>query len=614
MSAFSNFGETPFPDDIKHSQKMRYAGFTIHSEYISMRDGIKLAITYCLPKDLPANQKLPTALFLTRYWRTVQLRFPLNRIFSETYGNRPVTELFTGRGYAIIYVDCRGTGASYGTRPFPFSLVEILDVNDITNWVIQQPWSNGEVVTFGISYVGTMAELTARNKHPALKAIAPLHCLFDAYTEVANPGGIYDNAFMTMWSQLGRGLDQNNSRALRKLSRLTWLLTQGVKPVKSDIDQKMLVEATQEHLGNVYVHEICQNNPYRDDEMRVDDISYAYDIISIFSYQKEIEESSVPYYNLCSWFDSGYSDGVIKRFQTFRNSGIFVLGDWNHGFLSTANTFNPKKKIIPVRSDKEARAKIYHHLIDFFDRCLKGDVPSEKTLYYYTLGEEKWKKTHEWPPRGYKMQRWFSGTNNSLTTKEPTERSGVDNYIVDFNATTGNRNRWWALLALPVDYSNRTEQDKLCLSYTSDPLNKDTEISGHAIVSLYLSSTHEDGAIYVYLEDVDNHGNVTYLTEGQLRFIHRKISSEKPIYLVNIPYHSFKKEDAQPMVPGEITKIEFGLLPISALIRKGHRIRVAISCHDKDTFRRYPVEGNPTISIERNTDYSSFIDLPIITK
>jgi putative CocE/NonD family hydrolase len=614
MNDFSNIGETPFPDDIIHSQKMLFTGFTIHSEYISMRDSIKLAITYCLPKDLPTNQKLPTALFLTRYWRTVQLRFPLNRIYPETYGNRPMTELFTGRGYGIIYVDCRGTGASYGTRPFPFSLDEILDVNDISDWVIKQPWSNGEVVTFGISYVGTMAELTARNKNPLLRAIAPLHCFFDAYTEVSNPGGIYDNAFMTMWSHLGRGLDQNNSRALRKLSFLTWLLTKGVKPIKSDIDQKMLHEVTKEHLENVYVHEICQDNPYRDDELTVGDSTYTYDIISIFSYQKEIEESSVPYYNLCSWYDSGYSDAVIKRFKTLKNPGIFVLGDWNHGFLSTANTYNPKKKIIPVKSDKEARAKIFHHLIDFFDRCLKEDGPSEKTLYYYTIGEERWKKTHMWPPQGHTMQRWFFRANNSLKSTEPEERSGVDNYIVDFNATTGNRNRWWTLLTFPVDYSNRTEQDKLCLTYTSEPLNKDIEITGNAIISLYLSTTHEDGAIYVYLEDVDNLGNVTYLTEGQLRLIHRKFSLEKPPYQINVPYHSFKKEDAQPMVPGEVTKIEFGLLPISALIRKGHRIRVAISCHDKDTFRRYPAEGNPTISIERNSDYTSFVDLPIITE
>jgi hypothetical protein len=55
------------------------------------------------------------------------------------------------------------------------------------------------------------------------------------------------------------------------------------------------------------------------------------------------------------------------------------------------------------------------------------------------------------------------------------------------------------------------------------------EITGHPVVTLYVTSTAKDGAFYVYLEDVDENGKVTYVTEGQLRPLHRKVSNEIPI-------------------------------------------------------------------------------------
>lgn len=59
-------------------------------------------------------------------------------------------------------------------------------------------------------------------------------------------------------------------------------------------------------------------------------------------------------------------------------------------------------------------------------------------------------------------------------------------------------------------------------------------------------------------------------------------------------------------------EISFGFLPTSVLIRKGHRIRVAIAGADKDTFNRYPEEGIPTYNIKRNKYHASYIDIPVI--
>ena len=140
------------------------------------------------------------------------------------------------------------------------------------------------------------------------------------------------------------------------------------------------------------------------------------------------------------------------------------------------------------------------------------------------------------------------------------------------------------------------------------------EITGHPVVSIFITSTHTDGAFYVYLEEIDEKGKVTYLTEGQLRALHRRVSSEQSPTKLPVPYHSFTKKDAMPLVPGQIAEFKFALQPISVLVKKGHRLRVAIAGHDKGTFIRVPAEGTPTIAVQRNPRGLSSIELPVVKK
>jgi putative CocE/NonD family hydrolase len=203
--------------------------------------------------------------------------------------------------------------------------------------------------------------------------------------------------------------------------------------------------------------------------------------------------------------------------------------------------------------------------------------------------------------------------NHTLASFAPTDRSGADAYMIDFEATTGTQNRWHTEDGVtPVIYPDRAAMDKRLLTYTSDVLEHDMQITGHPIVTLYVTSTATDGAFFVYLEDIDAAGKVHYLTEGMLRGLHRKVSADVPPYKTTVPYHSFKRKDAAPLVAGEVTELTFGLLPTSVLIKKGHRIRVAIAGHDKDNFARIPAEGTPTITVAHDVMHASCIDLPVI--
>ncbi len=586
-------------------RKPSYDNYITSSTYLPMRDGVKIAVDINLPENLPLGEKISTILVQTCYWRVKKLRkgfkWLKNLLILLDFQKE-----FTSYGFAIVNADVRGTGASFGTRPYPWSEEEIKDNKDIVDWIISQPWSDGYVVTWGHSYLGTTAELVGVVNHPNVKGLVPMHNEFDPYLDIAFPGGIMHKTFINDWSFYINRLDQNTTKGLGLLARL---FLKGVKPVESDKDKNFLKEAVYQHSLNTNVAEMAPHITFRDDNWN--DSGSTLKNFSVYRYKEEIEKLNVPIFCWGSWMDAGTANAIIERFLTFQNPQIGVIGAWTHAALWHASPYLPPKKREP-----EPPFKIQvQEWIRFYDACLKGEGISKNMIIYYTMGEEKWKKTSKWPPSYQTMQRWYFKKNNILSKLMPQENSGADDYEVNFKASTGKKNRWATQMGGgPVIYKNMVKEDKKLLTYDSDPLEEDIEITGYPIVILFLTSTHKDGAIFVYLEDVDEFGNVIYITEGLLRVIHRKISDETPPYNILVPYHSYKKKDALPLIPGEIAEIKFGLLPTSTLIRKRHRIRIAIAGADKETFARYPKEGNPTITIARNKNHASFIDLPIILK
>jgi putative CocE/NonD family hydrolase len=582
----------------------QYEGMTTQSVHVAMRDGVKIAVDVVLPRDLPATARIPALLSQTRYWRAMELRVPFKWFLKPEAVDpiyRDFEPFFASHGYAVVLVDVRGTGASYGTWPLPWAPDSIEDGREIVDWIVAQPWSNGNVGAYGISYLGTTAELLTALEHSAVKAVVPMFNHPDPYTDIAFPGGVFDERFIKDWGDTDYLLDNNVLPGIYPL--LSRLVVKGVKPVDGDSDRQQLREAVRAHAKNGHAFKLSQVVGYRD----------AVDYVSVHRLKTEIERSGTVIFGWGSWTDAGTADAVIRRFLTFENAQRAVIGAWDHGAR-----FNTSPYQSPGTPADPSTTKQQLEMLRFFDchlRDMENSVQSEKILFYYTMGEEKWKKTHVWPPEGTATQRWYLTEDNALSPIAPTGEVGSDTYTVDFEASTGEHNRWWEMGVFkgkPVIYTERAEAGRRLLAYTTPSLAKDTEITGYPIVTLYVTSTEADGAFYVYLEDIDENGQVTYVTEGQLRAIHRKISSDTPPYKLQVPYHSFKEADAMPLVPGETSEITFGLHPTSVLIRKGHRIRMGIAGHDKGTFVRLPAEGTPVISVARNRLQASYVDLPVV--
>jgi len=585
-----------------------YDGFTTQSLYITMRDGVKLALDLLLPKDLPAEEKIPALLIQTRYWRAEEFRLGLGWL--ERFFEPKALAFFVNHGYALVNLDVRGTGASFGTRRHEWDTEEIKDNTDIVEWIVAQPWSNGKVGGYGTSYSGNAAELLTSVGHPAVKAAIPRFGEFDSYLDIAFPGGIYLAGFLDKWSDASLDLDANRFPHAAGPIRF---LFKGVKPVDADGDRRLLQQAVDEHKANSPVSDMVQRITFRDDG--ADGDGPKLDDFNVHTFKQEIERSGAALYGWGGWFDAGTADAVIRRFMTYDNPQLGMVGPWNHGASQHASPYAPGK------------ADVTEHWIEhfrFFDHHLRGvdtGVMDEPLLIYFTVGEEKWKTTPTWPPEGSAPQRWHLAAGNALSPSAPDVRepqsneaeSGADEYSIDFEASTGTANRWHTQAGGgAVTYPDRAEQDLRLLTYTSPPLEADLEITGHPVVTLYVSSTHTDGAFFVYLEALDEAGAVTCLVEGQLRALHRAVSSETPPYAQFGPYHSFIKADAMPLTPGEVAELSFNLLPLSVLIKKGHRIRIAIAGADKDSFARIPAEGTPTITVARNKTHASFIDLPVV--
>ena len=542
------------------------------SFYLTMRDGVKIAVQLVLPKELPADRKIPAIMTMTRYWRARQDGQP--------------NAFFPSHGYATVFVDARGTGASFGVWKAPFSQEEAKDYSEVANWIVSQPWSNGKVGAIGNSYTGNTALWLASTMNPAVKAVIPRHYEFDLYAETPYPGGLLTDWLIKTWNEGNRQLDTNP----------------GVKLADEDVDQKLYREATKQRGENINVYAAAQQTTFRDDRT----FGATLDELSLHSYASSIEKSNVAINNWGGWFDASTADAVIKTFLMLQNYERAVIGPWNHGASQNAS---------PYQTDAAQRVMLNFEFLRFFDHYLKDvdtGLDNRKLMFYFTVGEGRWKVTDKWPIAGATTTSWYFNENNSLTTQKPA--AGEDRYTINFEATTGVKNRWHTQVGGEVVYPDRAEEDKKLLTYTSAPLEADVEITGHPVVSLFITSTHTDGAFFVYLEEIDENGRVTYLTEGELRALHRRVSGEPNPTKLPVPYHSFMKKDALPLKPGEVAELRFALQPISVLVKKGHRLRVAIAGHDKDTFIRVPPEGTPTISMLRSSRGLSRIELPVIKR
>jgi hypothetical protein len=600
-----------------------YDGTKRISDYLTLSNGTRLAYDLILPtkKGIPANSPLPVLFKYTPYLRTFTIfdqagkniiadLFNLGwkekaylrvRYWFDKQGNLmdPVFRTkylknMLKHGYAIIVVERPGTGASFGVMNASFE-VGAKEVNEILDWIAAQNWCDGNIGMYGDSFQAMIQFAAAASGNHHLKALFPTSSGFDMYSSVTYPGGVLNKTFASFfaWS--------------------TSFLEHVITPVDSDKDGSLLTQARKERGGSTLAKQSevwFRKFPFRD-SITSDGNKIWEGPGNLFPLLDRINQSGIPVYMTTGWYDlfSGADDM----------------------FLWYANLTVPRRLIVRPADHSEVEKTQFdldfgaevHRWFDYWLKGIDNGIMKEPPIYYYVMSDSKkgsWRTTAQWPLANQKLTRFYfsegktgsvaSINDGSLRPEPPGHKDTLDPYTVDYSTTSGKFSRWYAV-NWPRKYPDMRLNDQKALTYTTPSLEVDMEITGYPIVHLWLMTDAPDLDAFVYLEEVDGSGKSTYITEGNLRSSHRKLS-KAPYNNLGQPYHSHYESNLMPIPAKEPIELIFNLLSVSYRFHKGSRLRITVAFADADNFETPAIHPAPKLHLLRDMDHPSSIQLPIV--
>ncbi|CAE6714018.1 CocE/NonD family hydrolase [Paraburkholderia nemoris] len=571
------------------------------STYITMRDGCRLAADVYVPQGVDPAKAFPALLIFTPYYR----RFKTNGEVAEPApAASRYRDFFVVRGYAVVVVDVRGTGASFGTRDALRSPTERDDYREVAEWAVRQAWSNGILGSTGVSYVGAAACFLASTGHPAVKAIAPLFGVSDIYSEQLYPGGLLSKIWTGAYDQLMLAMDHDRRDLLGKFSYYTDPGLRGPQPVDEDVDGALLKAAINEHRSNFSLHDAAPEFAFRDEGM-LHDSELTLAACSPYHYLDQVSQE-LPIYSVSGWFDgAGYSNGAITRFLTRNNPrDRLLLGAWDHG---------ARTNVSPWREEAAPQFNLLAELLRFFDTHLLGlesGLADEAQIHYFNIHAEEWSSASTWPPK-HEPLRLELATGGLLSPV--TTAPDVTSYRVDFGVSTGSQTRYERLgAAATVDYyPDWTERCASMLNFETPALSCTTPIAGHPLANLRMSIDQGDASIFVYLSEVSSDGRVHYITEGMLRAIHRETATAPDDYVTVWPFRTYHRKDATSVDKGVVTEYSISLLPVAWTLGEGSRLRLSIAGADDGHFVAMPYGRPPMFDVHVGVG-GSFVVIPLL--
>ena len=310
-------------------------------------------------------------------------------------------------------------------------------------------------------------------------------------------------------------------------------------PVDDDKDGALAREAVKGHLANFRMPDFITEFKFRDDALPYDP-SFTSASFSPYNYLDEMPKD-VAVYAISGWMDgAGYANGTLSRFLTLPNAQRRVmLGPWDHGARVNAS---------PWRARVEPELPVLGEVLRFFDEHLAGrrhgaprrgpDPLFHRACRGMALGQEL--AAGERQPAVLHRAR------------PPARRGAAERRHV--GAVPGRLHGWAAGPRRATSASPASTRCRITPTgpsakrklpgFTTQPLDKPLEIAGHPVVSLWLSSSEPDAAVFVYLSEVEADGTSRYVTEGVLRAIHRAEAPAPRNYRTTWPWRSFARKDA----------------------------------------------------------------------
>ncbi len=584
------------------------------SVWVPMRDGVRLSTDVYLP--VTGEDRLPVILMRTPYDKRRQSLEP------GKGGNAEVA-MFVGQGFVVAVQDARGRFESQGVHRVSANARN--DGYDALTWIADQSWSNGEIGTYGCSYLGEVQYMLAAMNHPNHSAMIP------------QSGG----------GALGlRGRFFNfgiNHGGARELSTISWFLSgYGTRP-KPTIPSHM-PRAERIQLARYYPlsptlperdrAELFRTLPIIDIGTRAglppgdlrDFISHgpADQYWVDRGFLQEDDQIHVPALHVDSWYDKMIG-ATLRMFKLAQQNPDPTVADHQYAVISPSTHCGSEEltapTIVGTRELGDARSDHWNLYVRWFDYWLKGienGVTEMPHFSGYVMGKNEWQGRDDWPIPGTRFARHYlhsdGGANSrhgsgTLSTTAPGDEP-PDVYLYDPNTPVPSLGGSFCCFARavapagPHDHSD-IELRHDVLVYTSAVLDRGVEVTGPLEVVLYVSSSAKDTDFFAKLLDVYPDGTAYNLKESVLRARYRE---------------GFAREVF--MEEGEVYELRFPLHATSNYFAPGHRIRLEISSSSFPRITRNLNTGGRNYDetegvvarnvVHHSRRYASYVVLPVV--
>ena len=595
--------------------------YGVHCEsnvMVPMRDGVSLATDIYFPaaNGKPAEGQFPIILERT----------PYDKASAKNVQNG---QYFARRGYVCAYQDVRGRFMSEGEW-YAFAK-EAPDGFDTVGWLGTQDWSNGSVGTMGGSYCGSDQSALATLSPPHLKtmivavgASSYYHCSMRQNGALEQRFLIY--AFRMATTSKEAIADAGIKAAMTKgygevdewMSRL---------PLKKDTSPLRILPSYEQWALDI------QNHGDFDDYWK----QRGYAISQYYE-----EHADVPSLYLGGWYDS-YARATCENFMELKklkkSDQFLLMGPWIHGGWEVTNSGDLDFGIHSHINYNDLR-------LAWFDRYLKGkhtEVSDWSPVRIFVMGTGSgkpnyqglldhggyWRDEQDYPLPDTNFTPYYLRADGELLTDASGEDSPPSIFTYDPAdpvPTVGGGISAAEPIMSPGGFDQRGGprffgcKDQLPLNSRSDvvtfqtePLGSDTEITGPIIMKLYAASSAADTDFTAKLVDVFPpsvdypEGHAINLTDSIIRARYRNGYDQPEL-----------------LEPGVVYEFNFELYPTSNIFRSGHRIRLDISSSNFPRFDVNPNTGGP-LGQDRRTliaqqviyhdaDHPSQIVLPVIER
>ena len=575
--------------------------------YVTMRDGIELAMTVRLPagKTL-ADGPFPTFIEHSGYPAAA----PHGALTDILAGNDPLAPAAsTAVGsivgplldFATVSVQMRGSGCSGGAFDL-FGLPTTYDGYDMVEVVATQPWvRGGKVGMGGISFSGISQLFAAGTQPPHLAAISPLSITDDLYAGTGYPGGIFNKGFALSWIQ--ERMDDSRPA-----------------PAGGQVWAQELTRAGDQHcIENQEMRyqtrnavKLVEKNPYRTPTL--------FDNRSPGEWMKKIE---VPVF-FASQFQDEQTGGrfaeslgalkdnpdvwmVLQNGPHVDSLGPSVITRWVEFMKLFVADEVPRidpsiielgpalyQEVAPGAGSApivQSRFEDFTNAEDAMavfrqDKRVRLLMENGNAVPEVGLGAigAKWELGFDsWPIKSAKATPFYLGGKGSLVKRKPRAVRKAT-YRADPKARpaqtlggsaggvgSGSTEEWSG----QPGYDWQPVKPGKGIGFTTPALTRDAIVAGSSGLDLFMKSTARNTDIQVTLSEVRPDGKETYVQNGWLRASHRKLD-RKLSRLPNNPTPTHLKQDAAPMPKGKFVKIRVPIFPVAHAFRSGSKIRVTV--------------------------------------